>query len=555
MPNSSSRRQYLPRKAIVSGRFRRKIAELETLEGELSMEVKRLQDSERHYRTLVRHSLAGFFIFQGGVLRYVTQRLADILGYDEKDELLGKHLWEFAHPDDRAMIWHLTEGSHGCRANTSRYCFRALRADGTTIWLELDTVDSTFDGKPAQVGNLVDISGQNNTEHQLKQNRRHLEEHVASRTDQLQQANKRLQREIAERKEIENRLVREKQFSHYIIESLPGIFYVLDEAGRFLEWNRNLEIIGEYSSKEISKMAAMDFYTGQEKELIAQRIRDVFQFGKAFVEVDIVAKNGARIPFLQTGVRMELEEGAFLVGIGVDIGKRIRAEQALRKSEKELKVLSSQLLDIQEKERGRLARELHDGIGQTMTAIKFGLENAHQKVLEGDSEDVAGILEAMVPMIQGAVNEIRRMSKDLRPSVLDDLGILAALKWFCREFSSIYGDIKVQRRIEVQEREVPQDLKTTIYRFVQEAMNNAAKHSKAGNVSLSLTRHDGILQLKVQDDGKGFNVEAVLASSADLRGFGLASLRERTELSGGRFNIYSARESGTLLTASWPVHM
>ncbi len=518
-------------------------------------EVNRLHDSEQHYRTLVRHSLSGFFIIQGGLLRYVTQRLADMLGYDDKDELLNSHLWKYAHPDDRAKVWHLTEGLQCCGANTSRYCFRAHRKDGKIIWLELDAVDAKYKGQPAYVGNMVDISGQKKAEHQLNQNRWHLEEHVASRTDELRQANQRLHKEIAERKEIENRLVREKQFSHYLIESLPGIFYVLNQEGRFLEWNRNLELVGGYTSEEVGKMKAMDFYTGQEKELIAQRIRDVFQFGKAFVEVDIVAKDGNRTPFLQTGVRMEVAEGALLVGIGVDIGKRIRAEQALRQSEKELKVLSAQLLDIQEKERGRLARELHDGIGQTMTAIKFGLENAHQKVFEGDSKDVAGILEAMVPMIQGAVNEIRRMSKDLRPSVLDDLGILATLKWFCREFCSIYGNIKVRRRIGVQESEIPQDLKTTIYRFVQEAMNNAAKHSKAQNVNLSLALHNGNLELKVHDDGQGFNVSAVLASSADMRGFGLASLRERTELSGGVFNIYSDGETGTLITACWPVHI
>ena len=142
---------------------------------------------------------------------------------------------------------------------------------------------------------------------------------------------------------------------------------------------------------------------------------------------------------------------------------------------------------------------------------------------------------------------------DLRPPMLDDLGILATLSWFCRRFNTIYPGIRIEQKIDIKEDEVPDLLKTVIFRITQEAMNNAAKYSKANLLSLSLNGEGKKIELAITDNGIGFNVEEMLAKERSRRGLGLESMRERTELSGGSFTIQSAQGQGTVIRASWPL--
>jgi signal transduction histidine kinase len=230
----------------------------------------------------------------------------------------------------------------------------------------------------------------------------------------------------------------------------------------------------------------------------------------------------------------------------------VRASEKLRRSEEELRLLSSQLLTAQENERGRIARELHDGLGQSLSAIKFKLEEVHSAVGKGIGEADVKSLGPIISLIQNAVEEVRRITMDLRPSTLDDLGILATITWFSREFQEIYSAIKVEREIKIDENDVPESLKIIIFRVLQEALNNAAKHSEANLVHLRLGKTDGSIELAVEDNGKGFEVEAALATPSSERGFGLGSMRERTELSGGSFVIDSVKGKGTTVRALWP---
>ena len=139
------------------------------------------------------------------------------------------------------------------------------------------------------------------------------------------------------------------------------------------------------------------------------------------------------------------------------------------------------------------------------------------------------------------------MQMDLRPSILDDLGILATLSWFCREFQKIYSHLQVQNQIDIQEQDVPEPLKIVIFRVLQEAMNNIAKHSRGEQVSLALRRINGTVVLTIRDNGIGFDLKN------SRRGLGLSSMKERAELSGGSFTVESSIGKGTLIRASWPL--
>ncbi len=228
-----------------------------------------------------------------------------------------------------------------------------------------------------------------------------------------------------------------------------------------------------------------------------------------------------------------------------------RLERRLKERTKELELLSSKLLNAQEEERKRIAGDLHDVIGQSLSAAKFTVETALEQ-MSGDRPTLSlNSLRALVPMLQKASEEVRTIVMNLRPSILDNLGILATISWFCRQYKTFYAAIVVEKKIDISERDVPDSLKTTIFRILQEAMNNIAKHSMADTVQLCLEKTDNLITLIIQDNGCGFNVKNIRSVGSSGKGFGITSMKERTELSGGTFQITSAYGKGTKLQASW----
>ena len=142
---------------------------------------------------------------------------------------------------------------------------------------------------------------------------------------------------------------------------------------------------------------------------------------------------------------------------------------------------------------------------------------------------------------------------DLRPSTLDDLGILATISWFTRELGEIYSAMTIEKKIAIREDEIPRPLKTVIFRILQEALNNAAKHSQAEHVMVCLEKLDDKIVLLIEDNGKGFDVDTVQSLRETTHGLGLASMRERASLSGGAFSLKTAPGMGTSICAIWPL--
>ncbi|MHC1725789.1 MAG: response regulator [Syntrophobacteraceae bacterium] len=230
---------------------------------------------------------------------------------------------------------------------------------------------------------------------------------------------------------------------------------------------------------------------------------------------------------------------------------RKKSNDELRESEKQLKHLSAQLLVVQENERRKIAAELHDDLGQLLTAFKFNIENVLTRMDPEDSR--AAELRSLIPKIQGAVERVRNMYTQLTPTALYDLGITATLNWYCREFESRNPEIEVDRDFELLEEDIPTELKLVIFRIVQEAMENVAAHSRADSASLSLVRQDGLLRLNIGDDGEGFDVAQAMSLAGDSAGLGLMSMKRRAELSGGSIQIESGEGSGTLVRVVWPI--
>jgi len=229
-----------------------------------------------------------------------------------------------------------------------------------------------------------------------------------------------------------------------------------------------------------------------------------------------------------------------------------RTQEALTQSETQLRFLSSRLLEAQEEERKRIARELHDSIGQSLAAVKFNVENLLLGREMGNPETSTKPLELVVPIIQAAIEEARRIYTGLRPSILDDLGILATVSWFCREFRKAFPHIRADEQVKVEEKEIPESIKIVIFRIIQEALNNVAKYSGAEWVKVILLKEGNTFALAIQDNGRGFDVQEVISKNPNEKGFGLTGMRERTELSGGVFTVASIIGGGTRVRAWWP---
>jgi signal transduction histidine kinase len=228
------------------------------------------------------------------------------------------------------------------------------------------------------------------------------------------------------------------------------------------------------------------------------------------------------------------------------ICERRETEKRLQESDRQLRKLSSRLLEAQEKERKLVAQELHDSIGGSLAAIKFSLEEKLARARKSDSP--TGIsLEDTISMVRNVIEETRRISTSLRPPIIDDLGLLTTIRWFCREFRKVYSSIRIEYRMEIEEDDAPEPLKIVIYRILQEALYNTAKHSHADRIMISLQKTDSGIMLHIEDNGQGFNLK-----QTTVEGIGLSSMKDRTALSGGTIEIQSRPGKGTTIRASWP---
>ncbi|MBI4763973.1 MAG: PAS domain S-box protein [Deltaproteobacteria bacterium] len=235
-----------------------------------------------------------------------------------------------------------------------------------------------------------------------------------------------------------------------------------------------------------------------------------------------------------------------------DITERKRVEEDLLQSKNQLRILASQILLAQEKERKQIALEVHDVLGSSLSAIKFKAEEALYHLPKDGTLNISKPLEALVPLITETIEAARRIQADLRPSLLDDLGIVATLSWFCRKFEMIYTGIKVDQAVTIQEEEVPDHLKIILFRIVQEALNNIGKHSKADSGFLGLRKVNNTIELCIRDNGEGFDPESMPSGGNSEKGLGLSSMKERIEFSGGTFSLQSAKGKGTDILAVWP---
>ncbi len=341
-----------------------------------------------------------------------------------------------------------------------------------------------------------------------------------------------------------------KNYVDKIIESMADMLIVVNSKGIIAKVNRaTLDLLGYEEKQLIGKKADVIFDGAKTGHIFLDEI--IRTKSVRNLETELVGKGTQRISVSLSGSLISDSGG--IVCVAQDNTERKRAEEMLQKSARELRLLSSKILDAQESERKRVARELHDGIGQALTGIKFAIENGVRRLKETETAPQFKVLDDIIPLIQATVDETRRIAMGLRPSTLDDIGISETIYWFCQQYEGIYKNIRILKLIEVEEDQIPETLKTVIFRVLQESLNNVAKHSGADRVQVRLQQQGNTVKLIIEDNGSGFDSEKPLPQKASGRGFGLASMRERIELSGGIFTIQSAPGQATRISVLWPI--
>ena len=509
----------------------------------------------RRYADMFAFVPIGFFTFgQAGQILDVDQTGAKFLGKTRSD-LLNQKFANFIVDDFQDGFKQHCQKV--LETGQREICdLRLSTKDRSSLWVQLESIVEPAVGTKLNGHQLItaitNITNRKQAECELKEMRTELERRVNQRTTELGEINSKLRDQITECEQAKLAL-RESELKYAIlVEDAPiGVYIIQDDKIEFA--NEKFADIYGYSRDELIGCKAMNLVYPEDRPLVRQIKARRLAGEKVPVEYESrgLRKNGETIWVTRSFSPITYKGRPAISGIVADISKRRRAEEALRKTDKELRVLSNQLLSAEEKERKRIARDLHDSIGQALSAIKFSVENALRELRAAANPVDLESLEAVIPLTQKTIEEVRRIVKDLRPSILDDLGILATIKWFCREFQNVCTGIRIETAIDIEENDIPLYLKTTIYRIMQEAINNVARHSRASIIYLHLQKTKTGIHLSIQDNGRGFNLQQAMGIKTALRGFGLASMRERAEMSGACFKIDTTVGSGTTIRVVW----
>jgi PAS domain S-box-containing protein len=354
-------------------------------------------------------------------------------------------------------------------------------------------------------------------------------------------------RDVTERRQVETALrENERRYRTLFSQAMDGIL-LLDTEGNIVDVNGSFARMHGYSIEELLRMNLSQMDTTESLALAAARMRRI-QTGETLgFEVEHYHQDRHILPLDVAASAIDIDGKMYVLAFHRDITERRRAEQEIKRSQQELRGLSKAANEALEAERRRTARELHDELGQSLTALKMDLESL-RSALPPDQPELEERALAMHALLDGTIAATRRIAADLRPLMLDDLGLAAALDWLTHNFSKHTG-IATDLVIDDTVAQVPEPIASALYRITQESLTNVAKYAQASAAEIRLERDGDWVQLLVRDNGRG-----IAASDKDKRGtFGLLGIRERVTLLGGEVAIQGAPGQGSEVRARIPL--
>jgi PAS domain S-box-containing protein len=473
-----------------------------------------LRESEERYRSLYHNTPAMLHsIDSNGCLISVSDYWVEVLGY-AREEVVGRKLTDFftessrRHAEETVLPQFFKTG----------YCkdipYRFVKKNGDIIDILLSAIsEQDAKGKPIRsLAICVDVTERNRAEKALK---------IAK--EKLSHYSKDLERQVRKQtKEITS-----------ILEYTPAVVYIKDKDGKYVLVNSRFEELFSFKNEEVRGKTDYDIFPQETADQFRNNDLQVLSKKLSYQVEEQVPINDGIHTYLSVKFPIYDEAGAAsgVCGISTDI-------TAVKKAQEQLRRLSVSVMDSQEKERTAVARELHDELGQLLTALQMDLVSLQNRLSNKDPK-VAERVVTMSKLIDETIEEVRSMAIRLRPGVLDTLGLVDALEWYTTDFEKRTGTTCVFEHCDVPS--IKDTLATAAYRIAQEALTNVTRHAAAKQVNVNLRAENGVLSLSVVDDGRGFNI-AVLSENEAL---GVAGMRERATLVGGELEVRSQMNKGT----------
>lgn len=301
---------------------------------------------------------------------------------------------------------------------------------------------------------------------------------------------------------------------------------------------------GPYSKEQIQALTLQENYPGIE----STELFKIFEQCKAdklsrHIEYEFTFPSGSKSWF-ELSIQPN-PEGLFI--LSVDISERKKAQEVMEETSEQLRQLTAHLLNVREEERKRIGREIHDELGQQLTAIKMDVAWIDKKTAP-ENEAFKTKLKNVITLLDGGNQSIRRILNELRPVILDDYGLLEALKWQGQQFTKNTG-IPISFKTTETQIKIKEEIATCVFRVFQEALTNITRYAKAGKVVISLDIDEDNVLMNIEDDGKGFDPELTKTKKS----FGILGMKERVVSLNGNFELFTAPGSGTKIRISLPL--
>ena len=461
---------------------------------------RELEENERRFRQLVSILPDAVIVHRNFKILFANQAAARMLRAASPQEMVGKSILSFIHDSEKEKVRQRVALMLGQKIVLPLEKERYVRSDGGVFWAEIAAIPFVTEDEDAVLVVLRDVTTQES-----------------------------MLRELAKS---------EKRF-RTLARLLPAAVFIMGENNELLFVNAASENVAGYTVEEslamdFSKIIEPEAYLKMEKEVAALTLGESFQF-----ELRTLDGSG-RWRWLEITLLKTIQDGKEVI-FGAAFNATWRKE-----TERQLKELAQRLVVAYEEERGHIARELHDEVGQQLIGMKFALENASRHVTTEQSEIA---LQEARGMLSELMIQVREMSLSFRPAILDDLGLLPTLLWYFERYTQRYN-IHVSFNHADIDRRFADVIEITAYRIVQESLTNVARHAQVRDVDVSVRAADQLLHIRIQDDGVGFDVDEALEAYASR---GLAGMRERVDLLGGDLHIASEPGAGVTIIASLPL--
>jgi PAS domain S-box-containing protein len=349
--------------------------------------------------------------------------------------------------------------------------------------------------------------------------------------------------------DTQEELEKSRQKYSDLYDFAPVGYMTLNPDGKIMEANLTATKIIDVPRASLIGTNIYRYFANQDRDSLYFHLRKIFKnHGKYTCEIRLADPNPK--VYLRLDSNYDASDKEICRTIMTDITEEKKMENALLQSERQLKELSAKLMEIQENERKRIAYDLHDGVAQMLAANTFYAQNLAGR-FSANSDEYETLMRC-IDINRKAIIDLKRIVEDLRPTVLDSMGIIAAIEWLISQYRINDSFLTITRNIRVEESQVPENLKAVIFRILQEIMSNIIKHSKANQVEISLEELNGTLRFSVKDNGTGFELSDVLFKKEFQKSIGITSMTERARSSGGCFEILSSKTTGTTIIARWP---